>query len=190
MSVSRTGKIAVLLFAVLSLATPVSLLALRPGVAEANGSVVNFVTKTAGPYEVSLGTSPPSPSVGNLHLALYINETETGALVTDAVVIVTGTGPEAAAPEIGPLQAVHMTGDTRYYDINTSVDREGTWTFVLDVNGPAGQGSVEYQIDVVKSNPVVAILTVLFLVVLVAIIAFAFRSYFGKRKAAGATNGG
>ena len=44
----------------------------------ANGNVTEFVTKTAGPYEVSLGTMPPDPGVGNIHFSVKVSDIESG----------------------------------------------------------------------------------------------------------------
>lgn len=153
----------------------------HPGIAQANGRVIDFQRKVAGPYEIALGTLPPSPAPGNLHLTMTITEVASRALVLDAAVTVTGTGPGAAAPDIGPLTAGHTSADTKYYDINTSVDREGTWSFTVAISGKAGDGAAEFQIEVVKSNPLLGLLTLALLLALAVVIALAMRKYFVKR---------
>ncbi|MDA1188537.1 MAG: FixH family protein [Chloroflexi bacterium] len=153
-----------------------------PKTVRANGAVVDFQTRTAGPYEVSLGTSPPSPSPGNLHITMFVRESATGQLVLDAVVTVAGMAPEVTGKGIGPVEAEHLSGDPQFYDVNTSVDQEGTWKFVVDVSGPAGEGTAEFDIQVIEPNPVVAILSVIFAVLLVIIIAMTTRMYMNKRR--------
>ena len=153
----------------------------HPGMAQANGRVIDFQRKVAGPYEIALGTLPPSPTVGTLHLTMTITEVASRALVLDADVTATGTGPGAAAPEIGPLSAGHTSADPKYYDINTPVDREGTWSFTVAISGEAGSGTADFQIQVVRSNPLLGILTLVLLLALAIVIALAMRKYFVKR---------
>ena len=103
------------------------------------------------------------------------------APVLDADVTATGTGPGSAAPEVGPLTAGHTSADPKYYDINTSVDREGTWSFTVNISGKAGEGTADFQVQVAKSNPLLGILTLVLLLGLAVIIALAMRAYFGKK---------
>ncbi|MBM3933194.1 MAG: hypothetical protein FJ319_02660 [SAR202 cluster bacterium] len=147
-----------------------------PAVVLANGRVVDFERKAAGPYEVALGTIPADPSVGNLHLTMTVTDSATRSIVTDADITITGAGPDATAVEIGPLRAEHDIRDPSYYDVATAVDREGEWRFTVAVAGPAGQGSAEYSVKVKNASPLAGLVTLGMLVGFVAIFALAIRA--------------
>ena len=125
-----------------------------PADVQANGRVTNFQKKLAGPYEVGLGTIPPSPSVGNLHLALTVTDPATKSPVLDAKVELQGTGPDSTEIEIGPTVATNSTLDPAYYEVNTSVGREGMWLFTTTNHrrrrrafGGLSGGGQEFQPD-------------------------------------------
>ncbi len=147
----RAGYIS--LVALLALA-----LAAMPGrTADANGQVSNFVSKTAGPYEIVMGTSPASPTIGSLHIAVLVNDLATRAPVLDARVMVTGRGPGADAAQIGPVEAQRGLTSAAFYEVNTSVDRIGQWVFTLNVEGRLGQASAQFPIEVREPNPIMSI---------------------------------
>lgn len=133
-------------------------LAVLPGrAAHANGQVSNFVSKAAGPYEIVMGTSPASPTIGSLHIAVLVNDLATRQPVLDARVMVTGKGPGEDAPAIGPMEAQRGITSAVFYEVNTSVDRIGQWVFTLNVEGRLGQASAEFPIEVREPNPIMSI---------------------------------
>lgn len=152
------------------------------GTVSANGGVVNFQTKSSGPYQISLGTVPENPTLGNLHITIFVTEIASGTLVLDADVTVVGIAPDASKQSIGRVVPEELSTDPKFYDVTTSVDQEGVWKFEVAISGPAGQGVVEYEIEVVRTNPIGAILALVFLIILVTIITLAARTYISKRR--------
>lgn len=148
----------------------------------ANGRVTNFQKKMAGPYEIGLGTIPPSPSVGNLHLALTVTDPATESPVLDANVEIVGAGPDSSGIEIGPTIAANSTQDPAYYEVNTSVSREGVWLFTTTITDADGQHSTEFQVEVKNASPITGILTLVVLVAFLIIFGLSLRASLGGKR--------
>ena len=172
-----------LLFTSLLLAAGLAIfVASFPTVAQANGRVTNFQKKMAGPYEIGLGTIPPSPSVGNLHLALIVTDPATGNPVLDAKVEIVGTGPDSAEIEIGPTFAANSAQDPTYYEVNTSVDREGMWLFTTTITDADGEHPADFQVEVKNSSPITGILTLVVLLAFLIIFGLSIRASLGGKR--------
>lgn len=154
-----------------------TVLLVTPAAAQANGGVTRFVRRAAGPYEVALGTVPPSPGVGNLHLTVTVLEQSTEAQVLDAEVSVTAVGPGPDAAEVGPLRAVNDIKSPWSYDVNMRVDREGEWRFAVSVSAAPGDASAEFVVDVRNASPVAGAITMLVLVALLVVLGLSLRAY-------------
>jgi hypothetical protein len=148
----------------------------------ANGRVQNFVTKSAGPYTLAIGTIPETPVVGNLHLTISVADESTGAYLLDAEVSVVGTGPEAEVADLGPIVAEKNPLDPTFYDINTTVDRIGTWKFTIAVIGELGDASTEIEIEVVSVSPIAGILTITGLVVFLLVLGLSVRAFLKQQQ--------
>ena len=153
-----------------------------PTVVKANGRVTNFQTKTVGPYEIGLGTIPPSPSVGNLHLALTVTDSTTNSPVLDAHVEIVGAGPDSTEIEIGPTIAANSTQDPTYYEVNTSVGREGMWLFTTTITDADGEYSADFQVEVKNASPITGILTMVVLVAFLIIFGLSLRASLGGKR--------
>ena len=153
-----------------------------PTVVQANGRVTNFQKKMAGPYEIGLGTIPPSPSVGNLHLALTVTDPATDTPVLGANVELMGTGPDSTEIEIGPTIAANSAQDPTYYEVNTSVGREGMWLFTTTITDADGEHSADFQVEVKNASPITGILTMVILVVFLIIFGLSLRASLGGKR--------
>ena len=153
--------------------------------ADANGRVARLITQQAGPYEVALGTIPNRPVVGVLHMTMTISDSSTDTPVLNADVTVVGTGPNVQAAEIGPLKAQNNPTDPVFYDISTTVDRAGIWSFNISVDADAGEGQTEFAIDVQTANPLVKILTWATVVVFLALVALGVMPALRQRRRRG-----
>ena len=147
----------------------------------ANGNVTEFVTKTAGPYEVSLGTMPPDPGVGNIHLSVKVSDIESGEVVPGANVLISAIGPGSDSYEIGPLEATNDFKSPMFYDLDTRVDREGEWLFTVDVSGKNGEGTTDFQVVIKNQSPIPGLLTLSILIALLVILGLSFRGYLLQR---------
>jgi hypothetical protein len=103
------------------------------------------------------------------------------SLIQNATVTVAGSGPGAAATEIGPLVAQHNLSDPLFYDISTSVDREGTWIFHVSVNGDLGDGSADFPVEVRNVSPLTGIAALVLLLVFLVVLGLSMRAYLGGR---------
>ncbi len=153
-----------------------------PAAVQANGRVTNFQKKLAGPYEIGLGTIPPSPSVGNLHLALTVTDPATKTPILDANVEIVGAGPDSAEIEIGPTPATSSAQDPAYYEVNTSVGREGVWRFTTTITDADGEHSADFQVEVKNASPITGILTLVVLVAFLIIFGLSIRASLGGRR--------
>ena len=171
------------LYEILLLAAGLAVVAASfPAIAEANGRVTNFQKKIAGPYEIGLGTIPPSPSVGNLHLALTVTDPTTNSPILDANVEIVGAGPDSTEIEIGPTVAANSAQDPTYYEVNTSVSREGIWLFTTTITDDDGQHSTEFQVEVKNASPITGILTLVVLVAFLVIFGLSLRASLGGKR--------
>ncbi len=148
-----------------------------PAIAEANGRVVRYERRVSGPYEIALGTIPDSPSVGNLHLTMTVADASSKATVIGAEITVTGDGPDPASTRIGPQAAQSNLTNPSFYDLNTSVDSEGIWMFMVSVRSELGDAQAEFPVEVRNPSPIAGILTLVVLIALLAILGFSLRAY-------------
>ena len=146
-------------------------------VAQANGRVTKFENQSVGPYLVSLGTIPEPPIVGSLHLTVTLKEIETQEFILDALITASGKGSNINSKDIGPMNAVKNFGDPRYYDINTSVNTTGTWTFDIAIKADPGEITTTFQIEVIERNNIPAILAFFVLLLLVTILGLSIRAF-------------
>lgn len=147
----------------------------------ANGRVLEFDSRVAGPYQVEMGKIPNTPVVGALHLTIRATEIATGASMIGADVAVTGVGPDSQAVEIGPLIATSDLQDPTFYDVAMQVDRIGEWVFTVAVITEFGNGTADFPIQVVESNPITGIVTVVALIAFVSVLALAVRAFLRER---------
>ena len=75
------------------------------------------------------------------------------------------------------MNAVKNFGDPRYYDINTSVNTTGTWTFDIAIKADAGEITTTFQIEVIERNNIPAILAFFVLLLLVTILGLSIRAF-------------
>lgn len=151
------------------------------GHANANGRVLEFDKRVAGPYEVAVGKIPPTPAVGPLHLTMTVTEIATGASMIGAEVTLTGVGPGSAVVEVGPLTATSDLQDPTYYDVAMHVDRVGTWVFTVAVSTELGDGATEFPIEVVESSPITGMVTVVVLIGFGLVLVLAVRAFLRER---------
>ena len=163
--------------------TAMAVMAMPPGAAHANSRVGELVRRTAGPYEIALGTIPDRPVVGLLHATMTVADLSSGRFVLDADVTVTGRGPEGEAIEIGPLEVRNNPTDSTFYEVNARVDRVGTWTFTVSVSSDLGQASADFAIKVRTESPIFKLLTWVTAAVFFALVGLGLLPYIrGKSK--------
>ena len=163
--------------------TLICLFGLPPPQAQANGRILRYETQTANPYTISFGTSPQTPTVGPLHLSVFITINSEGAPtpVLDAIVTVTAVRPDSGAPEIGPTELANNPVDLSFYETTVMVPKSGIWAFVLDIVSDHGSAGTQFEVNVQESSPLIGLLTLLVLLSLITILSISFRSYLRQR---------
>ncbi|MCH8869081.1 MAG: hypothetical protein IIC85_05175 [Chloroflexi bacterium] len=152
------------------------------GRVHANGRVLEFDRRAAGPFEIAVGKIPSTPSVGPLHLTMTVTETATGASIIGADVVVTGVGPDSTSVEIGPLEATSDLQDPTFYDVALQVDRIGIWVFTVVVEADLGKGTADFPIEVVESSPITGIVTIVAVVAFGLVLGLTVRLFLTERK--------
>jgi hypothetical protein len=151
-----------------------------PSLVRAHGSGVELNKREfAGPYEVALGVVPDPPAIGEMAMTLAVIELQTRTVVIRADVTMTATGPDSTV--IGPLKVETDPADPSFYDLRTTLDKEGTWTFTIDVDAPAGPGSADFILEVKKTSSITGIITLLTLLAFAVILGLSVRAFLSQR---------
>ena len=129
-----------------------SLTVLAPKESAANGAVRIIVNDApAGPYLVTIGILPGSPTVGLLHVSIRVLDAAAETPVDDATVTVTATGP---APSTGPapIQAANTPQSPHLYEGFVTLDAIGRWSLGVEIESPLGRGTLETPIQVTEGG--------------------------------------
>jgi len=126
---------------------------LWPATLQAHGGGALMLTDAeAGPYRVYAWVQPEVMRVGDVHLSLAVTRSANGAganpadePVTDAQVTV------QFEPLSQPDQALTVTASSQdtlnnfYYEADARLPFEDRWRVTIDVAGPDGAGSVDFE---------------------------------------------
>ena len=124
-------------------------LAVSPFAALANGGTVRTNRATAGPYAVTVFTSPTPLVVGVADVSVSVEYTESGNLEPDARVIITAE-PVGHAGQPGVFEATHdQASDPNFYAANVRLDSAGRWKLDVRVIGLQGDGAVGFEVETV-----------------------------------------
>lgn len=127
-----------------------ALLAIRPAPLQANGGTIRVADQPAGPYRVTVMTSPTPMRVGLTDLSVVVT-VGVGQQVPDATVTVRATR-QGESPSARSFPATHdLATNKAFYAANVNLPTSGRWTFLVDVRGKEGQGSVQFSADVLPS---------------------------------------
>ncbi len=120
--------------------------------AMADGGTVQL-SKTSGPYHVTLLTSPSPPRVGTLDVSVVVNNAESGETLRDASIMLSlapADEPDAAITR----PAVTDQSPTKLFQMASfDLNRAGAWMLAANVEGPAGRTHVETIIQIGKPIP-------------------------------------
>ena len=100
---------------------------------EANGSIRSYEKKVIGKYIIGLGTAPPSPTIGVTHFAAFVENRETGMKYMDAEIEFIAVFSGLEQHKIGPYQMTNSLIDPMYYEVDTSLKKEGIWLVTLKI---------------------------------------------------------
>tara|TARA_Y100000996_G_scaffold414724_1_gene406521 strand:- start:644 stop:1192 length:549 start_codon:yes stop_codon:yes gene_type:complete len=148
-----------------------------PYFVEANGSVRTYKTQTTELYEIGLGTVPDTPTRGVIHFAAYVKNLDNDISYDDATVYIKAYESNSDNPQVGPLKMLNTVMDPTYYEADFPIETKGIWQIELDVMTSDGEAKGFYEIEVHDSNPIIPILTLLFLIGLLVILGFSVRTW-------------
>jgi hypothetical protein len=126
----------------------------RPAQAHGGGTPQLAIVE-AGPYRVSAWTQPNPIRVGVLHVTVAVfeapapgaREGETGPLVLDAQVHVR-LEPQGHAADTLTAQATRKNALNKFfYETDLELPSQGQWHAIVAVQGPAGGGSADFEIQ-------------------------------------------
>ncbi len=120
------------------------------------GGVPQLVNAKAGPYRVFVWTQPDPLRVGEAHFTVAVSQPpnlaataeETGNPVLDATVKMQ-VEPVNQTGETLTVLATHDTATNKlFYEADLELPTIGQWRVLVSVEGPAGSGNVEFEIQV------------------------------------------
>lgn len=142
----RAGRAPLLLLLALLL-----LAAAVPGAHAHGGGTPQLENASAGPYVVSVWTTPDPPRVGAYHLTVSVARPDevgnAGEPVLGADVAV-GLTPRSAAAEPLMVQASNEAADNKlFYEADVELTAPGAWDVKVTVDGPDGRGETGFTIE-------------------------------------------
>lgn len=126
------------------------------------GGTPRLTNVPAGPYRVYAWTEPDPWRVGEVHLSIAVTQPasaadrEAGAQVevpvTDAEILVTLTpANSASAPIVVQATRQSLLGDY-YFEADTDLPAAGVWQITIAVQGEAGSGATEFEIEALEAR--------------------------------------
>lgn len=109
---------------------------------------------TAGPYQVSVWTDPPTPRIDrDLHVTVAVADRLTNEpfLGADVTVTIYPMGSETAV-FTKPARAEAAT-NRLFYEMDARLTEQGEYRVLVDVTSPDGDGQVEFNITVESALP-------------------------------------
>lgn len=130
-----------------------------PAIALAHGGGTPVLTDAeAGPYRVFVWTNTDKPSIGAYHLTVAVTEPAapgkdplSGEAVLDALVQVTFQHVDSG--DTVTTQATHENAVNKLlYEGDVTLQRPGQWRVDIHVQGPQGEGSTGYTVELAASR--------------------------------------
>ncbi len=146
-----------------------------PAAAHTEG-VMQLAAEPAGPYMLTVWTSPDPAEVGELHVAIAVVLAEDASPVLEADVLVRLT-PEDGGPIVSGPATVENSENKFLHEAILDVDYGGTYLVEVLVEGAdGGAGEASFPL-VVEGRPVLNLPMIVLTVGLVTIVVFLIRRY-------------
>jgi hypothetical protein len=125
------------------------------------GGVPQLVNAQAGPYLVSAWTQPDPIRVGMLHIGVAVVDppesegavAEVSDYILDADVQVQLKPTGQNGEHLTVVASRENAANKLFYEADIELPQKGNWQVVIAVDGPAGQGSANFEIDVLAASP-------------------------------------
>ena len=136
---------------------------------------------SAGPYNLTIGTIPDPPTVGEAILILEVTNSDTNLRIVGLNVTIVPRGPENAEGTPDNLYAVADSYDPTLYETRAELPNPGPWTFDVIVEGQDGSGEAQFSYDVKRVNPIGGIITLVTLIAFLTVIGLSMRAFLKER---------
>ncbi len=123
-----------------------SFLILSPTTAEANGRATLVSSQEQGPYRIDVSIIPGQAVLFNTHVSVLIRTLADEAIITQANVSVSATGPQGST-DLGPTPALNSFSP-QFFEMDLPFDMVGKWAVTVDVDSAMGQESIQLNLDV------------------------------------------
>jgi len=147
----------------------------------ANGRVTDWKNVESDSFQVSLGTIPPNPRIGVVHISIRVKELTSGEFIDDADISVVAAGPNGSSSveetffENDPI-------DVTYFDGLINVDKEGPWDIVVTIIMDQYSESAVFRLNVVKTHPLTGAITLVAVIGFLVVLGFSARRIFVEQK--------
>lgn len=136
---------------------------------------------SAGPYNLTIGTIPDPPTVGEAILIIEVTNPDTNQRVVGLDVTIVPRGPEDPEGEPDTLYGLVDSYDPTLYETRAELPSAGPWTFDVIVDGQAGSGEAQFAYDVKRVNPIGGIITLVTLIAFLTVIGLSIRAFLKER---------
>ncbi len=136
---------------------------------------------SAGPYNLTIGTIPDPPTVGEAILIVEVTDPDTGERIVNMGVTIVPRGPEGSGGASDTLYGIADSYDPTLYETRAELPSAGPWTFEVRVDGSAGSGDALFTYDVKQVNPIGGIITLLTLLAFLIVIGLSMRAFLKER---------
>ena len=169
-------------FRLYTLAITLILIFSFPYLIEANGSVKTYKKQITELYEIGLGTVPETPTRGVIHFAAYVKNLDKDISYDDAIVYIKVYESDPDKLQVGPLKMLNTVMDPTFYEVDFPIETKGIWKIELNISTSDGEAKGFYEIEVHDPNPIIPILTLIFLVGLLIILGLSIRAWIKQHK--------
>lgn len=119
--------------------------------ARADGGTLQ-VSQSAGPYRVTVFTSPTPPRAGPVDVSVMVQDATTGQILADAQITITATEPVSGRVVRG--QATTAAATNKLLQAATlELPTAGGWRIDIHVASSAGAGELEFALGVAPPLP-------------------------------------
>lgn len=116
------------------------------------GRRVRLEDEPAGPYRVRVVSSPTPPRVETLYLEIRVEAADSGALITDAMVLARADWLDGEAPSVA-AQATHdIAPNPVEYGVHLPVSEAGRWEISVQIESEAGTGEVRFEEQIARTT--------------------------------------
>ena len=144
----------------------------------ANGQI-NYRYQESDPFKIGFGTTPQSPTTGNLKLSLKIN------YINSEQPMIKGNVSFLARENNQKVNSINKnmieTIEFGHYHSNIEISTEGLWQFRFTINDGIQTNTVYFESNVVKRDPFQGILTSIALLAFIIALSLTIRTIIKNR---------